>query len=259
LRFKTDRKLFFPYLLANYPSNSQFSELFEITSEYADAIEIGIPFSDPVADGPVIQKAAAQVLSRGFQLDSVFRFLQGRRTRKPIALMSYANPILAYGREQFLKACRQSAISYLIVPDVPMEEASDWKEETNQSGLLWIPFVSLLTRTERLKQISRSAEGFLYLLSLTGITGASIKNPEAVRKKAQEIRQYTRIPIALGFGLKSVEDAQAYMDSVDAFIVGSKIIELITNAPSFKEIEVFYKAFCTAIHVNPGGEVGGLL
>lgn len=247
-KLNAGRKLFFPYLLANYPSPSQFYEFFEITSQYADAIEIGIPFSDPVADGPVIQKAAAQVLSGGFQLDSIFRFLQGRKSRKPIALMSYANPILAYGRDQFLIACRQSAISYLIVPDVPLEEASDWKEEAHQSKLQWISFVSLLTRSERLRQIASSAEGFLYLLSLTGITGASIQHPDAVRKKAQEIRQYTRIPIALGFGVKSAEDTSPYLDSVDAFIVGSKIIELMNHARDYKEIEVFYKAFCNAIH-----------
>jgi tryptophan synthase, alpha subunit len=240
------KKFFFPYLLAGYPSLSRFSDVLDVTIPYADVIEIGIPFSDPVADGPVIREAATQVLSKGFSLDATFKTLQRKSQRLPMALMSYANPILAYGRREFLLACKQVGLKFLIVPDVPEEESIEWKEEANRAGIDWISFISLQTRAERLKQIATSAEGFLYLLSLTGVTGARIHSPEDVQKKAAEVQQYTRIPIALGFGIKSVKDVLLYRDRIDAFIVGSKIIELISTT-SLTVLESFYREFCSAL------------
>jgi tryptophan synthase alpha chain len=236
------KNLFFPYLLANYPSESRFSEILEVTFQYADTIEIGIPFSDPVADGPVIARAASEVLSNGFQMESVFKKLQQSRNKCPIAIMSYANPILAYGKEEFLEACVQSGVKYLIVPDVPYEESGEWRASSKERGLSWISFISLSTSERRLKQIAQSAEGFLYLLSLKGITGATIHHPEEVREKAKLIKEHTTIPIALGFGVKSVEDTLPYCDVVDAFIVGSRILGLI-HSNGLKELEQFYKTF----------------
>lgn len=241
-----EKKMFFPYVLANYPSTARFLDVLDVTAKYADAIEIGIPFSDPVADGPTIQEAATSVLSRGFQVESIFKTLQRKPDLVPVALMSYANPIVAYGRGEFLKACRQSGVDFLIVPDVPMEESEDWKSEANQNGLSWISFISLLTRSERLKKIALSAEGFIYLVSVTGITGSIIQSAETIREKAREIKRYTQIPLALGFGIRSVRDATPFLDFVDAFIVGSKIIELVSTT-SLKGLEEFYKEFCAAI------------
>lgn len=240
------RKYFFPYLLAGYPSTSRFADVLDVTLPYADVIEIGIPFSDPVADGPVIREAAAQVLSKGFSLDPMFKLLQRKSQRLPLAIMSYANPILSYGRMEFLKACKQAGLRFLIVPDVPAEESMEWKAEAHECGIDWISFVSLQTKSERLKQIASTAEGFIYLLSLTGITGASIHSPEEVLKKAIEIRQHTKLPIALGFGIKSVKDTLQYRDRLDAFIVGSKIIELISTT-SLTVLESFYRDFCAAL------------
>lgn len=232
---------FFPYLMAHYPTPEHFAEALDLTSQYADTIEIGIPFTDPVADGPVIQRAASEVLARGFRIDSVFRILQERAT-VPVAIMTYANPVIAYGRSEFLRACGECGVKHLIVPDIPMEESAEWKEETKRAGLSWISFVSLLTRAERLKQIAMSAEGFIYLLSLTGITGASIHGVDVIRRKAVEIRQHTDVPVALGFGIKSAKDTEPFADVIDAFIVGSKIIELLGTG-DLKALENFYKEF----------------
>lgn len=241
-----DKKMFFPYLLANYPSTARFLDVLDVTTKYADAIEIGIPFSDPVADGPTIQEAASSVLARGFQMESIFKTLQRKPNLVPVALMSYANPIVAYGRSEFLKACSQSGVDFLIVPDVPYEESEEWQVEAHKNGIAWISFISLLTRSERLRKIAMAAEGFIYLLSVTGITGASIQSIETIRDKATEIKQYTEIPVALGFGIRSVRDAAPFLDFVDAFIVGSKIIELVSTT-SLKGLETFYKEFCAAI------------
>lgn len=241
------RKLFFPYLLADFPSASDFSDILDVTAAYADTIEIGIPFSDPVADGPILQQAAAQVLSNGFQIESLFRLLQDKSYDVAIAMMSYANPVLAYGRNEFLKACRQCRVKFLIVPDVPAEEAHEWKEEAKNVGLTWISFISLLTKPDRLQRIASSAEGFVYLLSLTGITGRNIHGIEAIRQKAFAIRQQTPTPIALGFGIKSPEDTLPFFDRIDAFIVGSRIIELI-RADGIPGLQSYYKEFCMVLN-----------
>jgi tryptophan synthase alpha chain len=248
------RKLFYPYLLADYPSASRFSDLFQLTLRYADAIELGIPFSDPVADGPVIQNAASSVLKQGFDIETLFKFLQSQNSTVPVALMSYANPVIAYGRKEFAKACNQCGVSSLIIPDVPFEESADWKEDANHEGLSWIFFLSLQTGPERLKQIAASAEDFLYLLSLTGITGSSITHPETVQKKALEIKKHCSVPLALGFGIKSQMDVLPYLKSIDAFIVGSKILELITRQNGLKEVESFYRDFRSALATRTGDD-----
>jgi len=236
------RKLFFPYLLANYPDPSRFSEILDLALAYADTIEIGIPFTDPVADGPVIANAASNVLKQGFSIDSLFQLLEKKKSKVPIALMSYANPVLAYGKEEFMKASAQSGVRHLILPDVAFEESADWRAASKEFGLSWISFISLLTREERLKRIAQSAEGFLYLVALKGITGAAIHSPEQVCIQANRIRQYTKIPIALGFGIKSVKDAEPFAESIDAIIVGSRIIELI-HSNNIEDLERLFMQF----------------
>ena len=236
------RSLFFPYLLANYPDSSCFSEIFDLTAQYADTIEIGIPFTDPVADGPVIAAAGAEVLAKGFSIDSLFRMLNQQNRRVPIAMMSYANPILAYGRGEFMQASAACGAKYLIVPDVPFEESEEWRAIANENRLAWISFVSLLTGEERLKRITAAAQGFLYLLSLKGITGSTIDDPAIIRKKAMQIKKETQAPIALGFGIKSAEDTKKYGDGIEAFIVGSKIIE-ITRSKRMDDLQRFYESF----------------
>lgn len=236
------KKLFLPYLLAQYPSASQFNDAFDVTMKFADGIELGMPFSDPVADGPVIQQASQRVLA-GFKADSVFRMLQQKRLEIPVALMTYANPVLAYGRSNFFQACAQSGVQGLIVPDVPFEESETWRMHAREHGLAWIPFVSLLTRSERTENIARAAEGFVYLLSLTGITGANIRNRDLIRQKAAEITRHTQAPVALGFGIKSPQDAEPFLQNIDAFIVGSRIIEILGKPDSTTVLVELYRQF----------------
>lgn len=236
------RKLFCPYLLSGFPSMSRFTEILHLTSEYADLIEVGIPFSDPVADGPVIRTAAEDTLSADFRLDSVFRILTTRTPRIPIAVMSYANPILGYGRSEFLEACRTGNVRYLVVPDVPYEESGDWKEAAREKEIQWVSFVSLQTRRQRLKQIVSTAEGFIYLLAVTGITGSQISAINEIRSQAKNIRTHTGLPVLLGFGITSINDTKLLGDVVDGFIIGSKIVEIVRSG-DLKTLESFYKEF----------------
>jgi tryptophan synthase alpha chain len=234
------RKLFFPYLLANYPDPQRFADIVHLTLQYADAIEIGLPFSDPVADGPVIANAASRVLEKGFEIDSLFRLLQQKASGVPVALMSYANPILAYGQEKFLRKASESGVRHLIVPDVPFEESEPWRALTKEYGMNWISFIALTTREERLRKIAQASEGFIYLLALKGITGSKISAAKAIIEQAQRIRAYTKTPVALGFGVKSVQDTAPFCNDIDALIVGSKIIELIDSS---QDLESFFKEF----------------
>ncbi len=243
MNFRKGKLLFFPYLLFRYPSREYFLDLLELAQEYSDCIEVGIPFSDPVADGPVIANAAQQVLQQPFDLDQVFSVIQKRKRKVPIALMSYANPIWNYGLENFCKACQQLDVQALIVPDVPFEEAEPWKQEASAHKLSWISFISLFTKADRVRQISKSAQGFIYLVSVAGVTGSKISGPDLIRSKAVEIRQHTNSPIALGFGIRSVQDTAPYQDVIDGFIVGTRIIELINEPNSMQLVEKLFKEF----------------
>ena len=243
MKFTKGKLLFFPYLLFGYPSREYFVDLLDVAQEYSDCIEVGIPFSDPVADGPVIATAAEQVLQQPFDLDNVFSALQKRRRKVPIALMSYANPIWNYGLENFCKACQQLEVQALIVPDIPFEEAEPWRQAASSHKLSWISFVSLFTKAERLQKISETSQGFIYLVSVAGVTGTKISGPDLIRAKAEEIRQHTQTPIALGFGIRSVQDTVPYQDVIDGFIVGTRIIELINEPDSMKKIENLFKEF----------------
>jgi tryptophan synthase alpha chain len=245
MKFENRKLLFFPYLLFGYPSREYFLELLELAQEYSDCIEVGIPFSDPVADGPVIATAAQQVLQQTFDLDNVFSALQKRKRKVPIALMSYANPIWNYGLENFCKACQQLEVQALIVPDVPFEEAEPWRHTASSHNLSWVSFVSLFTKLDRLRKISEASQGFIYLVSVAGVTGTKISGPDLIRAKASEIRQHTQTPIALGFGIRSVQDTVPYQDVINAFIVGTRIIELINEPDSMKKIEELFKEFVT--------------
>jgi tryptophan synthase alpha chain len=243
MNFQKGKPLFFPYLLFGYPSREYFVDLMELAQEYSDCIEIGIPFSDPVADGPVIATAAQQVLQQPFDLDQVFSVIQKRKRKVPIALMSYANPIWNYGLGNFCKACQQTDVQALIVPDVPFEETQPWREAASSCKLSWISFVSLFTKADRVRQISKSAQGFIYLVSVAGVTGSKIIGPDLIRSKALEIREHTDTPIALGFGIRSVQDTVPYRDVIDGFIVGTRIIELINESDSMQKIQEIFKEF----------------
>jgi tryptophan synthase alpha chain len=243
MKFQKGKPLFFPYLLFGYPSWEYFLDLLELAQEYSDCIEVGIPFSDPVADGPVIANAAQQVLQQPFDLDNVFSALQKRKRKVPIALMSYANPIWNYGLENFCKACQQLEVQALIVPDVPFEEAEPWRSAASSYRISWISFVSLFTKPDRLRQISEASQGFIYLVSVAGVTGSKISGPDLIRAKAAEIRQHTQTPIALGFGIRSFQDTVPYQDVIDGFIVGTRIIELIHEPDSIQRIEELFRQF----------------
>ena len=195
----------------------------------ADIIELGVPFSDPIADGPVIQQAGQRALKWRTSLKDVLKLVADIRKKSdiPLVLMTYYNPILKFDVGTFFKEAETSGVDGLIIPDLPPEEGRAVLEQSRRSGVDWIMLSAPTTPIKRLKFLSQQTQGFLYYVSLTGITGASLKDLSEVRARLKRIRRMTDKPVAVGFGVSSPEQARELGKIADGVIVGSAIVRLI--------------------------------
>jgi tryptophan synthase alpha chain len=199
----------------------------------ADVIELGVPFSDPLADGPVIQRASQRALRQGTTLTQVIDLAKKIRQRSQAGLIifSYLNPILRLGLANFGAAAQEAGIDGALITDLPVEEAQDYLREMQQRNLATI-FLAAPTSTDaRLKQIAQVSTGFVYAVSRTGVTGARQQLPEDARKLVQRLRRYTKLPIAVGFGISNQEQFRSVGEFADAAVVGSAIVETIERNP----------------------------
>lgn len=229
LRAKKEKALI-PYLMAGDPYLERTEELvLAMEQAGADIIELGVPFSDPIADGPVIQQAGQRALKWRTSLKDILKLVTDIRKKSeiPLVLMTYYNPILKFGVETFFKEAGTSGVDGLIIPDLPPEEGRAVLEQSRRSGIHWIMLSAPTTPTKRLKFLSQQTRGFLYYVSLTGITGASLKDLSEVRDRLKTIRQMTDKPVAVGFGVSRPEQARALGKMADGVIVGSAIVRLI--------------------------------
>ncbi|MCB1840958.1 MAG: tryptophan synthase subunit alpha [Rhodospirillales bacterium] len=198
----------------------------------ADIIEIGMPFSDPMADGPVIQKAGQRALSAQTNLKKIFELVRSFRkknTTTPLVLMGYANPVYRYGIDPFALDCAESGVDGVIIVDLPPEEDQRVREAIGNQFVDMIRLVTPTSDSGRLEKIADGATGFLYYVSITGITGAAKANQKNVQTHIAAIRQKTDLPIAIGFGIKTPNDAQEMSGLGDAVVVGSSIVEKIAQ------------------------------
>lgn len=215
------------YLTAGYPSLPAFVEALQtVSSSGADVVEVGLPFSDPMADGPTIQFASHEALLAGARFDAILAVLGGVKLRQPLVLMSYLNPLLAKG-DSLLPRLREAGISGLIIPDLPAEEAADWAERTRRAGLSLILLAAPTSPPERLKRIGEVSDGFVYAVSLTGITGARAELSDALPDFLHRLREATRKPIAVGFGIARPEQVASLRGQADAVVVGSRLVDAI--------------------------------
>ena len=197
----------------------------------ADVVELGVPFSDPLADGPVIQEAAHRALATGTNLagvlETVSLFRKSSARQVPIILLSYYNPILAYGLSGFARDAAKAGVNGVVVPDVPPEEAGPLKAACSSSEpRVCVTFLAAPTSThERLEVIGKSSEGFIYAVSVTGVTGARVGLPTELPASLARIRQHTSLPIAVGFGVESPEDAAVLATIADGVIIGSAVVK----------------------------------
>jgi len=222
-------KAFIPYITAGDPSLEITERLvYGMAEEGADLIELGIPFSDPVAEGPVIQAASSRALSSGTTTDGIFALV--RRIRKtcqvPIAFMTYANPVFSYGYDRFLENCRDAGVDALIIPDLPFEEKGEILPFCNKYGIVLISMVSP-TSGNRIEKIAREAQGFIYCVSSMGVTGVRQYIGNEAEEMVKRIREVTDVPCAIGFGISTPEQASRMAAFADGVIVGSAIVRMV--------------------------------
>ncbi len=191
----------------------------------ADVIELGLPFSDPIADGPVIQAAATRALGSGATIKGVLQAAGKLRLRAPVVAMGYMNPVECMGSKAFAKALREAGLCGAIIPDLPLEEAQPVRDALAAEGLDLVPLVAPTTPAERAAAIAKTARGFVYYVSVTGVTGARASLPEDLEKRLADLRAASAAPVAVGFGISSPEHAAALKGKADGVVVGTALVK----------------------------------
>ena len=228
------RKALIPFITAGDPDAAMTVPLMQSLVEAgADVIELGVPFSDPMADGPTIQRASERALAKGMKLRKVLALVAEFRqhdVRTPVVLMGYANPIEAMGLEKFAAAAQESGVDGVLVVDYPPEEAENFGRAMKAHGLDPIFLIAPTSSAERIAQVAQIASGYVYYVSLAGVTGSGALNVEAVAERLPDIRQKTGLPVGVGFGIRNAETAARIAGFADAVVVGSRIIEEIEKS-----------------------------
>jgi tryptophan synthase alpha chain len=220
------------YLTAGYPDLETTRDLvMALDGAGVDVLEMGIPFSDPTADGPAIQKASQEALRGGTTLSRVLHLLHDLRklTEIPTVLFSYYNPIFVFGNQRFAREAAAAGADGVLVVDLPLEEAAELKNFTDEAGLALIPLVAPTTGAERIGRIAREASGFIYYVSLTGVTGTGIPVLEELRENVGRIKSQTELPVVAGFGISTPAQAREIAGAADGVVVGSAFIRLIAE------------------------------
>jgi tryptophan synthase alpha chain len=221
-------KAFIPYIMAGDPDLKRTLEMVKILEDSgADIIELGVPFSDPLADGPTIQKAAQRALSGGMTLRGVIELVADLRqgTQIPIVLMTYYNPVFKYGEERFVHDASSAGVDGMIVPDLPPEEAGIMRKSAKKVGLDTIFLLAPTSTEDRIRTVAKASTGFIYYVSITGVTGAQLSMDVAIESHISRIRQESGTPVAVGFGISTPEEASAVSRFADGVIVGSAIVK----------------------------------
>jgi tryptophan synthase alpha chain len=226
------RRAFIAFLTAGDPSLEKTEELIPaLEAAGVDIIEIGVPFSDPTADGPVIQASSQRALKQGTTLQKILTMIVRLRrfSGVPIVLFTYYNPILSYGPERFAQAAMAASLDGILVVDLPPEEAGELRRFTDPAGLSFISLVAPTTDPDRASMILRQATGFVYYISVTGVTGTAAPEPAAVARDVARLKTLTPLPVAVGFGISTPEQAAAIAPLADGIVVGSALVKLIAD------------------------------
>lgn len=219
-------KLLVPYLMSGAPERSAFPAALAAVAAHADAVEVGLPYSDPLMDGPVIAAAGERVIAAGIgPLDALE--LASEPAPCPKIVMTYYNPIHHLGEAEFCRRAAAFGVSGLIVPDLPLEESGHLRDEAAGAGLAWIPLVAPTSSPERVEAIVSTATGFVYAVSTLGVTGARESLSERAAGVVKAVRSATDLPVLIGIGVSNAEQALAAVEEADGVVVGSAIVKLI--------------------------------
>jgi tryptophan synthase alpha chain len=236
------RKGLIPYVAAGDPAPDLTVPLLHALARAgADVVELGVPFSDPMADGPVIQRATERAIRAGVGLRQTLAFVtEFRRTddRTPVVLMGYANPIERMGRRAFAEAARAAGIDGVLVVDYPPEECAEFAADMRAVGIDPIFLLAPTSTDERIEQVARLAAGYVYYVSLKGITGAGHLDVASVAAKLPLIRRHTAVPVGVGFGIRDAASAVAVAQVADAVVIGSRLIQAMEEAPRERAVAV---------------------
>ncbi len=217
------------FLTAGFPTRRGFMENLAAVAAACDVVEIGVPFTDPMADGTTVQRASFVALADGVTLPWILQELQSlpKRHSAPILLMSYLNPLLSFGLEALPGAAVAAGVSGFIVPDLPFEESHELQQALDREGLALIQMVTPVTPAERLATLCRAAQGFVYAVTMTGTTGKSAAVPQDVLEYMDRLRSLSTVPVCAGFGIRSKEQVARFAGHVDGVVVGSALVETL--------------------------------
>jgi tryptophan synthase alpha chain len=217
------------YITAGFPRKAEFLQQLNLIGTAADVIEIGVPFTDPMADGPTIQRSSRVALEQGVSLRWILQQLSAAsvKPKAPLLLMSYLNPLLAYGLDKLPADAAGAGISGVIVPDLPFEECAELRAALNERGLELIQFVTPVTPAPRMKMLCEAGGGFIYAVTMTGTTGKNVAVPEEVLEYFQRVRKVSPLPVCAGFGIRTREQIERLAPHVDGVIIGSALVEVL--------------------------------
>jgi tryptophan synthase alpha chain len=215
------------FLTAGFPSKDRFREHLQGVAAGADVVEIGVPFTDPMADGVTIQRSSHAALAQGVNLRWIFQELEATRVKAPLVLMSYLNPLLAFGLEKLADAAARANVAGFIVPDLPLDEGADLRKALDAKGVAMIQMVTPVTRPERLEQLCEASQGFVYAVTMTGTTGKNVSIPTEVVSYLDRVRSLSKTPVCAGFGIRSREQVELLRGHVDGVVVGSALVEVL--------------------------------
>lgn len=236
---KRDEKALITFITAGDPDLKRTEEIiYALKRGGADIIELGIPFSDPMADGPTIQASSERALRNGITIRDILNTVRGIRRKDdiPIILFGYYNPIFNYGLKDFARDAKDAGVDGVLVVDLPPEEADELKIHTDQNGLDLIFLLTPTSDEHRMSLVASRAKGFIYYVSVTGVTGARKELPFKIRESVERARGFTDLPICVGFGISTPEQARGFAEFVDGIVVGSAIVRIIEENQQSSEL-----------------------